>query len=127
MRRIILFAAVILSAAAFGLAADTARAGMSGKSMVMEGYVIDTKCATANEANLDTFAPTHPKACALAPACAASGYNLYSGGKLWKFDKASSDKVHEFLEKPDSKTHVSVEMEHGKGNEIKLISITNAK
>lgn len=125
MRRMILFAAVVLAAAAFGLATDTARAGMSGKSMVMEGYVIDTKCATSNEATLDTFVTTHPKECAL--ACAATGYNLYSGGKLWKFDKASSDKVHEFLEKPDSKTHVSVEMEHGKGNEIKLISITNAK
>jgi hypothetical protein len=125
MRRIVLLTVVFLAAAAFGLAVDTARAGMSGKSMVMEGYVIDTKCATANEATLDTFAPTHPKSCAL--ACAATGYNLYSGGKLWKFDKASSDKVHEFLKKSDSKTHVSVEMEHLKGNEIKLISIKNAK
>ncbi len=126
MKKAVLLAAVFMVTAAFGMA-GMAKAEMHGKTMVMEGYVIDSKCATANEADLGTFVTTHTKECALMPACAASGYNLYSGGQLWKFDKESSEKVHEFLMKPDSKTHVSVEMEHGKGNMIKLMSIENAK
>lgn len=96
-------------------------------TMVMEGYIIDTKCATANKAELGTFVKEHTKQCAMMPACHASGYNFYSEGQLWVFDKDSSDKVYKFLEKPDSTLHVSIEMSHGKGNNIKLVSIKNAK
>src|SRR5512143_1483527 len=60
------------------------------KAMAMEGYIIDTKCATANKDKLDDFVKVHSKECATAPACKATGYNLYSEGKLWKFDKKSS-------------------------------------
>ena len=99
----------------------------AGKSMMMTGYIIDTKCATANKDKLDEFVKTHQKECALAPACAKSGYNFYSDGKLWKLDKASSDKVHKFLEKADSKLNVKVEIEHGKGDMNKIVSIANAE
>lgn len=125
MKKAVLLATAFIVAAAFGLA-GAVKAEMHEKTMVMEGYVIDTKCATANEADLAEFVKVHSKECALLPACAASGYNLYSMGQLWEFDEESSDKVHEFLMKPDSKTHVSVEMMHGKGNEIKLVNIENA-
>jgi len=121
---------LVMAAAAFMVAAlGMAYTAMAAKpmTMTMEGYIIDTKCATANSAKLAEFAPTHPKECAMAPDCRKSGYNLYSEGKLWKFDKASSDKVYSFLKKADSTLHVKVEMEHGKGDTIKLVSITNAK
>lgn len=124
MKKLVLLLAAFAVAVAFGM---NGYAAAAGKTMMMDGYVIDTKCATDNKADLAKFVTEHTKECALMPPCAASGYNLYSGGKLWKFDKASSDKVHDFLMKKDSKLKVSVEMEHGEGDMIKLVSIKNAK
>jgi hypothetical protein len=115
-----------LMAAVAVLALSLPTGTLYAMSMTMDGYIIDTRCAENNKDNLDEFAPTHSKECALMPVCAESGYQFYSGGKLWKFDKASSDKVHEFLMKPDSTLHVSIEMAHGEGNMITLISVTNA-
>lgn len=126
MRRHVLALAVLAVMAAF-VVPIAASAGMDHpKSMTMVGYIIDTKCATNNADNLDSFVKVHTKECAVLPACAASGYNLFSEGKLWKFDKESSDKVHEFLMKGDSTLHVKVEMTHGEGNTISLVSIENA-
>lgn len=121
---------LILLTAAFMVAVAVSMQGFAvaaEKSMMMEGYIIDTKCATDNKADLGEFVKTHTKECAVMPACAASGYNLYSEGKLWKFDKGSSDKVHEFLMKKDSTLKVKVEMMHEKDDMIKLVSIKNAK
>jgi len=132
MKRFVLAMAAMATFAAMTMFAAlsvpmTAVAGMDKPmSMTMTGYIIDTKCATNNADDLDRFVGVHTKECALLPACAASGYNLYSGGKLWKFDKESSEKVHEFLMKEDSTLHVKVEMTHGEGNTISLISIENA-
>jgi hypothetical protein len=124
--RLFLIALTALAMGAVMVMPAPASAGMD-KSMVMEGYIVDTECATANKADLDSFVKTHSKDCAMAPACRKSGYNLYSMGRLWKFDKESSEKVYEFLGKADSTLHVSVEMVHGKGDMIKLVSIRNAK
>jgi len=122
--KVMVFAlAAVVAVLAFGMPSTVS----SAQSMTMEGYIIDTKCADANMDNLAEFVPSHTKACALAPACAESGYQFYSMGKLWKFDKESSDKVHEFLEMPGSTLHVSVEMMHGEGNMIKLVSVANAE
>jgi hypothetical protein len=99
----------------------------AGKAMMMEGYIIDSACATANKDKLDEYVKVHPKECAMKPACRKSGYNFYSDGKLWKLDKASNDKVYKFLEKSDSKLHVKAEILHGKGDMNKIVSITNAE
>jgi len=98
-----------------------------GKVMTMEGYIIDSKCAEANKANLADFVKTHTKECATADACKASGYNLYSDDKLYKFDKASNKKVSKFLAKADSTMHVNAKVKHEKDDMVKLISIENAK
>ena len=120
---LLMLMSVLFVSIAFGMAA-TAVAGE--KTMTMEGYIIDTKCATDNKAKLDEFVKTHPKECAMAPDCHKIGYNLYSEGKLWKFDKKSSEKVYDFLKKSNSKLNVKIEMVHEKGDMIKLVSIKNA-
>jgi len=124
MKKLILLTAAFMVAVAVSMHGFAAAAE---KSMMMEGYIIDTKCAADNKADLGEFVKTHTKECAVLPSCAASGYNLYSEGKLWKFDKDSSGKVHEFLMKKDSTLKVKVEMMHGEGDMIKLVSIKNAK
>ena len=108
----------------FNAAADEAAASAAPKARTMVGYVIDTKCATANSATLGDFVTTHTKDCAV--ACKDSGYNLFSEGILYKFDKASSDKVLDFLGKADSKLNVKAEVTMGEGDVLTLISIVNA-
>jgi len=98
----------------------------AAEAMTYTGTIIDTACATAHKAGLAEFVKTHPKECALAEACMASGYNIYANGKLYKFDKASSDKVAEFLKKADSKLEVTVSAEEVNG-ELRLLSIENQK
>ena len=94
--------------------------------MTLTGTIVDSHCAAANAGNLESFVKTHSKECALMPDCEKSGYNIYSGGKLYKFDEADSKKVATFLKKGDSKLDVTVKGDV-KGGEIKLISIENQK
>ena len=129
MKKVLLLSVAMFVAAMFGVSSSAVAAEkmkMASKGMEMTGTIIDTKCATANEATLGEFVKTHPKECAMAPDCHKSGYNLYSDGKLYKFDKKSSDKVYKFLEKADSKLNVKVEVMHGKGDMLKLVKIENA-
>ena len=125
MRKTLVLALSMFMVMVFGV--GMASAAEKAMTMTMDGYILDTKCATANQAKLAEFSPTHPKECAMAPDCHKSGYNLYSDGKLYKFDKKSNDKVYKFLEKADSKLHVKAEVVHEKGDMLKLVSITNAE
>jgi len=77
-------------------------------AMEMKGTIIDNNCANANKKNLAVFIKTHTKECALMPACMATGYALYSGSMLYKFDKASTSKIADFLKLPGSKLDVVV-------------------
>ncbi|HLB25101.1 MAG TPA: hypothetical protein VJM83_02110 [Nitrospirota bacterium] len=124
MKKVLLLSLFLFAAAGL-VYANASFAG--SKSMTMEGYVVDTKCADANKANIGEFVKTHAKDCAMAPDCHKSGYNLYSEGKLWKFDKESSDKVYKFIEKADSTLKVKAEVVHGEGDMVKLVKIENAK
>jgi hypothetical protein len=91
--------------------------------MTLKGDVIDNMCAGAQSPEgLAGFVKTHTKTCAL--SCAASGYAIYSDGKLTKFDKDSSLKVEEFLKKETSKLQVVVEAKKA-GEELSLVSIKN--
>lgn len=94
--------------------------------LTIKGDVIDNMCANAHKDDLANFVKTHTKECALAPGCVDSGYSIFSNGKLYKFDKDSSDKVAEFLKKEDSKLTVMVTAKMA-GEEISLISIENQK
>jgi hypothetical protein len=120
MRKLVVLASALFIVLGLGLAATASAAD----TMTMKGYIIDTKCATANAATLADFVKTHPKDCAI--ACHDSGYNLYSDGKLYKMDKASSDMAYDFLQKPDSKTMVSAEVVMT-GDTVKLVKIMNAE
>lgn len=120
MRKFMILVFGLFIVAAFGLATTASAAD----TMTMKGYIIDTKCATANADKLADFVKTHPKDCAI--ACHDSGYNLYSDGKLYKFDKESSDMAYDFLQKADSKTMVSAEVIMT-GDTVKLVKVMNAE
>lgn len=95
------------------------------ENITLKGTIIDNKCAEANKANLFNFIKTHPKECAMAPTCAASGYAIYTNEKLlMKFDKESCAKVVEFLKKTDSTLNVTIGAKQV-GCELNLASIEN--
>lgn len=95
-------------------------------SMTLNGVIIDNTCASGHKAELASFVKTHTKDCALMPGCMASGYAIYSDGKLYEFDKASNAKVVAFLMKKESKLQVKV-VANKVGNNLSLVSIENAK
>ncbi len=101
-------------------------AGLAGDTMTLKGDIIDNMCAAANKDTLADFVKTHTKACALMPACVASGYSLFAEGKLYKFDAQSNKKIEEFLKKEDSKLQVSVELKK-EAEVYSLVSIESQK
>lgn len=96
-------------------------------NLTIKGDIIDNQCASSQKPEkLAAFVKTHTKQCALMPQCAASGYSIFSDGKLMKFDKTSNAKIEEFLKKSDSKLQVVV-VANKVGDELTLISIENQK
>lgn len=94
------------------------------KSLTIKGYLVDNACADGNKDKLADFVKGHPKSCMLKGPCSASGYAIYSNGKLEKFTKDSSNQIIAFLNKDDSKTTVEVTAQENKG-ELALESIKN--
>jgi hypothetical protein len=116
MKKTLFLLLVLVFSASFAFAQEAA-------VVTLQGTIIDNQCAgTKNPQQLEEFNKTHTKECAL--ACSASGYALFSGGFLLKFDKESGPKVEEFLKKSDSKLQVTVTVKKS-GDELSLVSIAN--
>jgi hypothetical protein len=121
----VLFALCFVSSLAFAQEAAAPVAAATPEAMVLKGYIIDNRCASANNADtLGEFVKTHTKQCALTPVCVESGYSIYADGVLTAFDKDSSAKVAEFLKKADSKLQVTVTAKQV-GDALSLVSIEN--
>jgi hypothetical protein len=94
--------------------------------MLIKGDIIDNLCAgEQTPAQLAKFVPTHTKECALAPQCAASGYSVFDGSAVYKFDQKSSAMVEQFLKKTGSKLQVVIEAKKDTGNVLSLVTIAN--
>lgn len=95
--------------------------------ITIKGVIIDNQCAgSQTPEQLAKFVLTHTKECALMPACVASGYSIFSNGKLRKFDKESNGKVESFLKKPESKLQVEIVAKENAGL-LSVVSIANQK
>jgi hypothetical protein len=129
MKKYLLLLAAFSSVLTIGAAisAGAAESETSHKTVSMVGYIIDRACAIPNKDNLDSYVLTHPKECALAPNCKASGYMFYSDGKLYSLDEETNKEVIEFLDKPESKLHVKAQAIHGEGDNLKITSLSNAE
>jgi len=131
MKQIVTISLILLVVSCSAVAQEPA-AGTETKStevkaaeiMALTGTIIDNKCATANKDKLAEFIKTHPKECAVMPDCAASGYSIFSGGKLFKFDKDSNAKIAEFLKIDTNKLEVKITAKKT-GEELSLVTIEN--
>jgi hypothetical protein len=102
---------VLLTAAAVSLLVTAALAG--GKSVKLQGHVIDNACAGAHKsaANFAETVRAHPVSCALMPDCAKSGYAVLSDGKLYKLDEAGNKEVARLLAATKSEKGLAVIVE----------------
>jgi len=121
MKKIIILCALCFFAASLVFAQSPAA------TVAIKGVIIDNQCAsTQKPENLAEFVKTHTKECALQAPCAASGYSIFSHGKLMKFDKESNAKIVDFLKKPTNKLQV-VAVVKKEGDVVSLVSIENQK
>ncbi len=96
----------------------------TGRTTTMSGRIVDNLCASAHAEDLKIFAPEHSMECTLKPKSIASGYNLYSQGALYPFDKESTQKIVKFLQQENSDNEVTVEVKQTP-NGLHVMSIKN--
>lgn len=109
MRRFLLTAAMAcgICAGAYGVRAqDEAEKAADSKAKEVRGVLIDNACGSKQ--NSEEKAAGHPKACAMKEGCAKSGYGVFSGKQLIKFDEAGNAKAKEYLAVPENATKVVV-------------------
>ncbi len=104
MPRKILAATVLLS-----LASLLAFAQGAAKTVKLKGYLIDNMCAKDGDDADD--AAGHPTACAAMPNCAASGFALVEGKKLYKLDDAGNKLAADVIKETKTKKGLTVEAE----------------
>jgi len=97
------------------------------KSVTLTGYLIDNSCA-ANHANDKTFATwvkTHGTSCATMDSCEKSGYAVFAGDKLYKFDDAGNSSAEALLKATKSKKGLHVKAEGTvDGDTLKVTKLT---
>jgi len=75
--------------------------------LTLKGVIIDNKTASSKKLEeLASFIKAYTKQAALMPESVASGYSLFSQGKLFKFGPRASSRVEEFLKDPKNKLEV---------------------
>ncbi|MDP1853237.1 MAG: hypothetical protein Q8L26_03405 [Candidatus Omnitrophota bacterium] len=109
------------------LGSEASVPAVTDETVTITGTIIDNICVGLQKPEeLGEFVKTHPKSCAVMPQCAASGYAIYADGIITKFDKDSSVKITEFLDKEDSSLNVVITAKKA-GEELSLVSIESQK
>ena len=80
----------------------------SREPLILQGTIIDNLSAASNASDLAAFVAGYMKTNAIIPSRAASGYSLYSAGKLYRFDKSGNSKAVEYLKKKENGLFVEV-------------------
>src|SRR6266404_3048078 len=119
MRKVFLLVVLLAGLAGALMAQD--------KSVTLTGYLIDNSCA-ANHANDKTFATwvkTHGTSCATMESCEKSGYAVFAGDKLYKFDDAGNSSAEALLKATKSKKGLHVKAEGTvDGDTLKVTKLT---
>ena len=103
MRRFLLTAAV---ACGLCVGAVAVRAADDAKEKEVQGVLIDNQCGSKQDS--EEKAAGHPKSCAMKEGCAKSGFGVFSGKKMIKFDEAGNAKAKEYLGVAENATKVVV-------------------
>jgi hypothetical protein len=97
------------------------------KSVTLTGYLIDNACAATATAEkpLGTWVKTHEISCATMENCEKSGYAVYAGDKLYKFDAAGNTSAAALLKTTKTKKGLQVKVEGTvDGDTVKVTKLT---
>jgi len=97
------------------------------KSVTLTGYLIDNACAAdhAKDKTFATWVKTHGTSCATMDACEKSGYAVFAGDKLYKFDDAGNSSAEALLKATKSKKGLHVKAEGTvDGDTLKVTKLT---
>ena len=97
------------------------------KSVTLTGYLIDNSCAANHEKDktFATWVKTHGTSCAMMESCEKSGYAVFAGDKLYKFDDAGNASAAELLKNTKSKKGLHVKAEGTvDGDTLKVTKLT---
>ncbi len=126
LRQLSFFSAVILLLCSASLLAQEPAKKSASKQQTLVGILTDVQCGESFES--DKMAAGHTKECCLMPACAASGFGLYTKKKLIKFDAAGSEKAKAYLEATKREKNLKVKVKgEMQGDVFAVISIEDAK
>ena len=96
MRRLLIATAALSMVVGFAKVASAADE--------VKGVLIDQKCGKGQMSKDDPekAAAGHSKDCAMKDSCAASGYAVISGKKMWKLDDKGAQLAKDYLKDHDS-------------------------
>jgi hypothetical protein len=97
------------------------------KSVTLTGYLIDNSCAAnhATDKAFATWVKTHGTSCATMENCEKSGYAVFAGDKLYKFDDAGNTSAEALLKATKSKKGLHVKAEGTvDGDTLKVTKLT---
>jgi hypothetical protein len=97
------------------------------KSVTLTGYLIDNSCAAshATDKTFATWVKTHGTSCAMMDACEKSGYAVFAGDKLYKFDDSGNTSALDLLKSTKSKKGLHVKVEGTlDGDTVKVTKLT---
>jgi hypothetical protein len=101
----VLLCALFLGAGSV-VSAQGSRSGSPDPGTVtLSGYIVDAMCGNAIAKKSDPMkkASRHTRVCALAEACAAEGYGIFTDGKWILFDEAGNALANAALKKDERK------------------------
>ncbi len=97
------------------------------KSVTLTGYLIDNSCAAshATDKTFATWVKTHGTSCAMMESCEKSGYAVFAGDKLYKFDESGNISAVDLLKSTKSKKGLHVKVEGTMdGDTLKVTKLT---
>jgi hypothetical protein len=107
------------------LTAAPGAGGEESRLLVLNGVVLDKRCADAHTGDIFNYIKSHTKECALSAEGQASGYCLLTpDGVITAFDPKSNGKIAAFLRKANSKLSVTVKARLT-GEQLQLVGIEN--
>lgn len=124
MKGIMGSAVIVLSTVSLAFAQYEVTNYQTANALMIKGTIVDNASVNNHLEDLSDFVQGYTKNDAVAAEAIASGYSIYAGGRLYRFDEASSFKIADFLKAAFNEPQVIVVVQEGKEG-FSLVSIKN--
>ncbi|PIO47467.1 MAG: hypothetical protein CMR00_10140 [[Chlorobium] sp. 445] len=126
LKSLLLFLVLLFFSSTIASAQEPAKTTKPAKLQTLVGILTDVQCGESFDS--DKVAAIHTKECCLMPACAASGFGLYTKKKLIKFDATGCEKAKAYLQATKRENNLRVKVKgEMQGDVFAVLSIEDAK